>query len=1176
MRTFLLFLCSFSLFAQVSGRIAGSVTDASGAVVPGAEVRLSLPGGAKSILVAQTTAEGLFNFAGVAPGLYDLAVEAKGFSSYHMRAVKVDPAREISLQAIKLDLASITQTLEVSADIQSLQTSNSEISTTVTNQQVRRLPILDRNPLDLIRTQAGVSSNGRSDTVINGQRTSYSNMTMDGINIQDNFIRDNALDYTPNMPLIDQVAEFTVATSNANSSLGGGSSQVVFVTPSGTNTFHGTGYWYNRNNAVSANDWFNNRDGVERPFLNQNQIGGSLGGPIKKDKLLFYTNYEAYRQHQQDPHNRTILTSDARQGLFTYRNTSGVVQKVNVLTAAKVQADPVMQGILAQVPGPEAINNYDLGDSKPDFARNTAGYRFNQRSNRIRDNYVAKLEYNLSPRHILSGTFLWNRDNADRSDYSSDYSAVPKTTNPNHSKLASLGWRWNPASHWTNEVRGGFNRAPGDFLTSQKFGAYIVDGMVYSNPVDTFRAQGRGTNTYNLSDNAGWTHGRHNVQFGFQMQRIGVKEYDDAGIAPTYTLGIGSGNTGLVNSQLPGASRSDVTAANNLLATLAGYVTSYSQTFNIADRTSGFVPGTSFVRRYTFNDYAFYAQDAWRIRPRVTLTMGLRYSLYSAADENDSLLLLPKVSDGNAQKTLLSNATLDFAGASAGRPLYSRDKNNFAPNFGLAWDVFGNGRTALRGGYSINFVNDQGLLAPIIIAGFNAGLTATAADYGTTGRVGSSLPPITTPGYKVPRTAEDNYADDPGNALGLIDPNLRTPYVQQWNIGVQQEFKGTIFEARYVGNHATKGYRAFDYNQVIIRENGFLDDFKRAQSNGALAKTATGTFNPSYNASIPGSQPLLVFPKLYRGGQLTNSSNRSLIEAGEAGELAAQYQMDGNNGSVDFFRSPYTLGADYLTNYSNSTYNSLQVEVRRRMAANLDINANYTFSKVLSDSAGTSQSRVEHFLDLASAKIERARADFDLTHAIKASTVYDIPLFRRNRWLGGWSASGIVIWQSGTPFSVLSGRGTLNRASGYRSENNTANTVLTKPQTDVIFQFRQTGDGPMYVPASVLGTDGRAVAADGETPFAGQRFFNPGPGELGSLQRRMFDGPWDFNLDFGLQKTMKITERQSLEFRMESTNVLNHPQFMLGDQNINSTDFGMITYTFSTARRIQFGLYYRF
>ena len=1164
------------ILAQTAGRIAGTVTDSSGAAVPAADVRLTLPGGSKPVLSTQTTTDGLFHLPGAPAGTYDLTVEAPGFNPYVVRGVKVDPARETVISTITLTVAAITQSVEVTAGAPAVETTNSEISTTVTNAQVRRLPLLDRNPLDLIRTQAGVVSNGRADTVINGQRSSYSNMTLDGVNIQDNFIRDGGLDYSPNMPLLDQVGEFTIATSNTNSAMGGGASQVVLVTPSGTNDLHGSLYWYNRNNFFSANEWFNNRDGVEKPFLNQNQGGFSLRGPIKKDKLLYYTNYEAYRQRQQTTVNRAILTADARQGIYTYRDNQGVVRKVNVLSAAGVPMDPYIRQILALVPGPEFINNTDEGDSTPALLRNTAGYRFNQRNNWTRDNVLAKLDYHPSVLHTLTGTYMWNRDNSDRPDADNSFSKIPKVVNTNHSNLLSVAWRWNPRPTLTNELRGGFNLAPGDFVTSEKFGNFIIDGYVFSNPVNTFRRQGRTTNTYNFSDNGGWVRGRHNVTFGFQFQGVRTKEYDEAGTIPTYTLGIGDGNEGLRQSQLPGIRSADLSAADDFLATMAGYVTSYAQTFNITSRQSGFVPGAPYTRRYKLNDWSWYAQDNWKVHGRLTLNLGLRYTLTGPTDELDSLLLQPLLQGGDARRTLLSNSTLDFAGSSVGRPLYHRDRNNFAPNFGLAWDVFGDGRTAFRSGYSISYVNDQSLYAPVTIAWINEGLQATAEDYGLTGRISTGLPAIEKPVFKVPRTFADNYAVSPVTAFGLVDPALRTPYVQQWTAGIQHDFKFVAVEARYVGNHAVKGYRAFDYNQVVIRENGFLDDFLRARNNGFLAQRATGTFNPAYNAGLPGSQPLSVFPKLTGGGRLNTSTVRNLILRGEVGELASYYQINGLNGSINFFQNIYGLGSDYLTNYSQSSYNSLQVEVRRRAASGLDFQVNYTFSKVLTDSAGTSQSRLDHFLDLANTKIERARADFDLTHAIKANAIYDIPLFRRNRWLGGWAVSGIMIWQSGTPFSVLSQRGTLNRSSGYRSANNTANTNLTKPQLDELLGLRMTGDGPYFFPASMIYSDGRGAGPDGAPPFPGQAFFHPEPGTIGGLQRRMFSGPWTFNLDFGLLKTVNLREKQSLEFRMEGANILNHPSFLVADQILSNTDFGRITDTFSSARRIQFGLYLRF
>ena len=246
---FVLFVASG--FAQVTGRLSGSVTDSSGAAIPNATVNLLLAGGAKPVLTTVTTSEGLFSFTNVRPEKYDLTIESSGFLKYSLRGVKIDPARETSLPAIKLELAAVTQSVDVTADVQTVQTQNAEVSTTITNEQVRRLPMLDRDPMALIATQAGVSSNV-DDIVINGTRSSFSNVTLDGINIQDNFIRTGGLGFQPNLLLMDQVSEFTISTSNTNSTVGGGSSQITLTTPSGGNQFHGAAYWYNRNNALAA------------------------------------------------------------------------------------------------------------------------------------------------------------------------------------------------------------------------------------------------------------------------------------------------------------------------------------------------------------------------------------------------------------------------------------------------------------------------------------------------------------------------------------------------------------------------------------------------------------------------------------------------------------------------------------------------------------------------------------------------------------------------------------------------------------------------------------------------------------------------------------------------------------------------------------------------------------
>lgn len=1173
------------LHAQNLGRVSGAVNDPAGAPVPAAAIALNLPGSQKAQFETKTTSAGTYTLAGLRPGEYDLTVVAPGFSKYVIRLIKVGAGLETPIPEIKLEVAAVNSVVEVQAESVVLQTSNAEITAVVTNSQLSRLPTANRSPLALLSTQAGFGSNGRNNTTINGLRVSYANVTIDGINIQDNFIRSNGLDFLPNLLLLDQVAEVTLSTSNANPSLGNGAAQVTFTTPSGTNKLKGGLFWFNRNNYFAANAWFSNANGTPRPFLNQNQIGGSLSGPIKKDKLFFSLNYEAFRLRQQQATTRTILTDSARQGIFTYLDAGGTLRQVDMLRASGLQANPITRDLISKVPAASNINRRDVGDFNAAAGRhlNIGGYQFNIQNNRTRDNATMKLDYLLSSKHAFSVSYLWNRDLLDRPDLANDYSTSPKVKNDNSTPLLSATWRWTGSPTFTNEARGGMNIAPAVFATSEQFGNAIFALPLVSNPVNTFRAQGRYTDTFNWQNNSTWIRNRHTIQFGYQGQRVNVKSFNDAGNIPVYGLGISAANQLDLNSLIPGVRATDLGIGAGVLVLHAGILASVAQTFNVTDRTSGFVPGAPAIRHYRLDNHALYFNDNWKITDRFTLHLGTRWEYYTPVTERDSLAFVPVLKNNNVVQTLLDpTGTVDFAGNSAGRPYYKKDLNNFGPNIGIAWRPFGN-KTVIRSGYSVNFPNDEFIRSIDNNVATSEGLSTAANRINLTQTITSNLPTLTTPTFLAPRTFAQNYAVNSQTAFGMPNPDLVTPYVQQWNFSIQREVSKGVLQVSYIGNKATKQFRAFDFNQVIIN-NGLLNAFTPARNNGNLARNATGVFNPVYNPAIPGSQPTPFFDAMPSGGFLGNATVRGLLDSGQVGELANFYQINRINGALNFYRNPNALGTNMMTNYSNATYHSLQLDYRRRYSKGFEFQVNYVFSKSLSDTLGDGQARFEPFLDLNNPSIEKAPSPFDQRHALKANGVYEIPFGKGRRWdlnnrvlnhiAGGWNLSGIFTLTSGSPFGIYSGRGTFNR--GARSGVNTVNTSLTLDQLNSLTDVRRTGNGVFFLVPGVIGPDGRGAAADGRAPFSGQVFTHPTEGTIGSLQRRNLYGPRFMNLDFSAEKQTKVTERFSLTLRMEALNATNSPSFFFGDQAIDSVNFGRITGTQSARRVVQFGLYLRF
>ena len=341
---FLILLSAGPSPAQTSlGRMSGTVLDSSGAVLPGATITMTSDQTAQ-VQTTTSTETGAFLFPLVPVGTYKVEIELQGFKSATFTKVSVAVAQEYSLTA-RLELGNVSENVTVEAGASLVPTTSPEVTTTVGQGQIVSLPLNGRNPISLVQLQAGVASLGRTNTAINGGRPTWTQVTQDGINIQDNFIRTNSVDFVPNRPTSDNVGEFSIVTTAQGVDNAAGASQVRMITPAGTNSFRGNAYEYNRHSDFAANTFFNKRSNLPVSYLNRNQFGGSVGGPLRKNKLFFYANYEAFRQEQQVAQNYVIpVRSDLLTGNFRYFVAAdGSVRSANVLQLAGQTIDPAVQ-----------------------------------------------------------------------------------------------------------------------------------------------------------------------------------------------------------------------------------------------------------------------------------------------------------------------------------------------------------------------------------------------------------------------------------------------------------------------------------------------------------------------------------------------------------------------------------------------------------------------------------------------------------------------------------------------------------------------------------------------------------------------------------------------------------------------------------------------------------------
>jgi hypothetical protein len=1126
----------------------------------------------------------------------------------------------------------------VSSSSEVVQTQSSTISSTINANQIIKLPLTSRSAMDFVTFLPGVATpGGNRQSQINGLPRGMINITLDGVNIQDNTLRTTDGFFSIVSPRLDAIEEVTVTTAAQGTESAQGAVQIKFVTRSGTNTFAGSAYHYYRNDRLNANTWFNNRDGVDKPELLQNQTGVRAGGPIVipglingRNRAFFFFNYEEFRQPGAVTRNRTILNARARQGIYSYVS-GGNVQSVNLLSLAAenrqtATADPTIAALLNDIAS--ATGGGSLSPVDPNLEQ----FRYNVSTTSLRRYPTVRVDLNLNDKHRFTSAFNYN--------YFTDF---PDTLNNRDSQFPGFpveagqsseryGWsntlRSTLTQNMVNEVRVGYSGAPVSFFnelnagmwsgTLANQGGFNLDfGAVGSNLTDPAAApspQSRNASNLLIENTLTWLRGTHSVSVGGSWTQFDLWAKNSA-LLPTIGFGTFPGDPAqamFTTDNFPGAAATNLTAAQNLYALLTGRVDQINGDARLDEATNEYAYMGTGTQRARMREAGVFLQDAWRVRPNLTINAGLRYELqfpfyplndsYSTATIADLCGLSGVGPSGRCnlfQAGHMPGKHPEFVKFSRGTRAYDVDYDNFAPSLGVAWTIGGGSggwrritgsELVVRAGYTRAF-NRNGMNDFSGQYNGNPGVSINDpdrdVDLGNLDNDGRGFPVLFREQDRLgaapfPRTPAYPLHDVVTGDINVFDPSIKVPYADTWTIGVQRGIgAATAVEARYVGTRSRDNWQVLNYNEINIFDNGFLDEFRRAQQNLQANLAAARGANFRYFGPGTGTVPLPTILAHVRANANPNdpahynsaafASNTFLTPLarfnpnpfGFANSLYNDASRRANAAAAgipaNYFLANPDLqgGADLTTNEGTSDYHGLQLELRRRLSHGLQASTSYAFGK------GT-LSQFETFRRPRFSTRDTGSPG-DLTHAFKANVIYDLPFGRGrrigggangfvDRVIGGWSIAWAGRIQSGTLVDLgnvrLFGMTREDVQNMFKLRFDDANKQIYMLPQDVIDETIKafsvsatsaTGYGSLGPPSGRY--FGPANGPDCIEPDAGDNNNAfPDYGECGAREL-VVTGPLFHQHDISVSKRVNLVGRTNLEFHVEMLNAFNHPNF---------------------------------